>query len=212
MRDPFRNIKWFVLGYFVLLILILTVIGILWQLGYMFIDMGLACGLFGLLLCSALVAGTVWLVKRVYAKAAKIFVGSLGVLLTFAAALALVMLSSLLLNFGIPAHYTTLVSDDGAAAVVLREFSANEELRQLRNVTPQSDEEINFEQLGYAYSAYPRVMRFFYNTRQPAAGALEIGCYSQAQLMYEWLDGDELHLYIADAEPGDAGELRLKLN
>ncbi len=212
MRDPFRNIKWFVAGYFVLLILILTVIGIFWQLGYMFIDMGLACGLFGLLLCSALVAGTVWLVKRVYAKAVKILVGSLGVLLTFAAAMALVMLSSLLLNFGIPAHFTTLVSDDGAAAVVLREFSANEELRQLRNVAPQSDEEINFEQLGYAYSAYPRAMRFFYNTKQPAAGQLEIGCYSQARLMYEWLDGGELHLYIADAEPGDAGELRLKMN
>ena len=36
-RDPFRNLKWFVLGYFVLLILILTAIGIFGQLGYAFI-------------------------------------------------------------------------------------------------------------------------------------------------------------------------------
>ena len=41
-RDSFRNVKWFVLAYFVLLILILTLIGVFGQLGYAFIDMGLA--------------------------------------------------------------------------------------------------------------------------------------------------------------------------
>lgn len=211
-RDPFRNVKWFVLGYFVLLILILTIIGIFGQLGYVFIDMGLACGLFGLLLCSALIAGTVWLVKRCYAKAAKILVGSLGVLLTFAAAVVLVIASSMMVNFGLPAHYTTLISESGKAAVVLRQFSTNEELRQLRDVEADEEGEISFAQLGYAYCAYPRFMRFFYNTKLPAEGDLEIGCSSQAQLMYEWTEGDVLHLFIADAEPGDAGELILKIN
>ena len=97
-RVPFRNVKWFVLGYFVLLILILTFIGICGQLGYVFINMNLCFGLFGLLLCSALIAGTVWLVRRIQAKAAKILVGSMGVLITFAVAVILVMVSTLMLN------------------------------------------------------------------------------------------------------------------
>lgn len=211
-RDPFRNVKWFVLGYFVLLILILTVIGIFGQLGYMFIDMSVACVLFGLLACSALVAGTVWLVRRFVSKAARILAGSLGVLLTFAAAVILALVSSLMLNFGVPAHFTTLVSEGGRAAVVVRQFGADEELRALRAGDPEAEDGVDFSRLGYAYSAYPRHLRFFYDTNRPAQGALEIGCSSQAQLMYEWIDGDKLHLYIEGAEPGDAGELYLNLN
>ena len=214
-RDPFRNVKWFVLGYFVLLILILTFIGICGQLGYVFINMNLCFGLFGLLLCSALIAGTVWLVRRFQAKAAKILAGSIGVLITFAAAVLLVMISTLMLNFGMPAHFTTLVSENGRAAVIVRQISTDEALRDLRQqarVETADAEEIDFSVLGYSYAAYPRVMRWFYNTKQPAEGALEIGCASAAPLKYEWLDPDTLHLFIGDPEPGDAGELTLKLN
>ena len=214
-RDPFRNIKWFVLGYFVLLILILTAIGIFGQLGYAFIDMNLACGLFGLLICSALIAGTVWLVKRFYSKAAKILVGCVGVLLTFAAAVVLVMVCSLMLNFGVPAHYTTLVSENGEAAVILRVISSDAELRDLRvaqKAEPVDENTVDFSVLGYSYSAYPRVMRFFYDTQRPAEGKLEIGCASAALLKYEWTEPDALHLFIGDAEIGDVGELTLKLN
>lgn len=214
-RDPFRNVKWFVLGYFVLLILILTCIGICGQLGYVFIDMSLACGLFGLLVCSALIAGTVWLVKRFYSRVAKILAGSIGVLLTFAAAVGLVVLCSLLLNFGIPTHFTTLVSEDGGAAVILRAISTDEELRDLRLEEfgePEDENTVNFSALGYSYSAYPRVMRFFYNAKQPALGELEIGCASEALLKYEWMDVNTLHLYIENAGIGDVGELTLNLN
>lgn len=217
-RDPFRNLKWFVLGYFVLLILILTVIGIFGQLGYMFIDMGLACGLFGLLVCSALITGTVWLVKRFYSKAAKILAGSIGVLLTFASAVALAMACSLLVNFGVPAHYTTLTSETSRAAVVMRTFSTNEELRALRAESAQpadgeqEDAESIFADMGFSYCAYPRSFHFFYNNKRPAEGSLEIGCSSSARLMYEWTEADTLHLFIGDAERGDEGELVLKLN
>ena len=214
-RDPFRNLKWFVLGYFVLLILILTLIGIFGQLGYAFIDMRLACGLFGLLICSALVAGTVWLVRRFCSRAAKILAGCTGALLTIATGVALAMVCSMLLNFGVPAHYTTLVSEDGDAAVVLRMISGDAQLRELRVAeygTTQDENTLDFSVLGYSYSAYPRVMHFFYDTERPAEGKLEIGCASAALLKYEWTEPDALHLFIGDAEIGDAGELTLKLD
>lgn len=214
-RDSFRNVKWFVLAYFVLLILILTVIGVFGQMGYAFIDMGLACALFGLLICSALVAGTVWLVKRFYSKAAKILAGSIGVLLTFAAAVALSMVCSMMLNFGVPTHYTTLVSENGKAAVLLRIISSDEHLRDLRleeNGKTLDENTVDFSVLGYSYSAYPRVMRFFYDTQRSAEGRLEIGCASDALVKYEWTDPETLHLYIDGAQIGDEGELTLNLN
>ena len=214
-RDPFRNLKWFVLGYFVLLILILTLIGIFGQLGYAFIDMRLACGLFGLLICSALVAGTVWLARRFCSRAAKILAGCAGALLTIAAGVALAMACSMLLNFGMPAHYTTLVSEDGDTAVVLRMISGDAQMRQLRVEeygTTQDENTLDFSVLGYSYSAYPRVMRFFYDTKRSAEGKLEIGCSSDALLKYEWSDADTLHLYIDGAQVGDEGELTLTLN
>ena len=214
-RDPFRNVKWFVLGYFLLLILILTVIGVFGQLGYAFIDMGLACALFGLLVCSALIAGTVWLVKRFCSRAARILAGCIGALLTIAAGVALLMICSLMLNFGVPAHYTTLISGNGEAAVILRGFSTDATLRDLRMETradSHAESAVDFSVLGYSYSAYPRFMRFFYNTKRPADGRLEIGCASQALLKYEWTDADTLHLFIENAEIGDEGELTLKLN
>lgn len=213
-RDSFRNVKWFVLAYFVLLILILTIIGVFGQLGYAFINMGMACALFGLLICSALIAGTVWLVKRFYAKTAKILVGCIGVLLTFAAAVALSMVCSMMLNFGVPAHFTSLVSENGDAAVVLRMISSNEQLRNLRVEeygTAQDENTLDFSVLGYSYSAYPRVMRFFYDTDRPAEGSLEIGCASDALLKYEWTDANTLHLYIDGAQVGDEGELTLTI-
>lgn len=213
-HDSFRNVRWFVLAYFVLLILILTLIGISGQLGYAFIDMGLACALFGLLICSALIAGTVWLVKRFCSRAARLFAGCTGALLTIAAGVALAMICSMLLNFGVPAHYTTLASEGGDAVVVLRMISGDARLRQLRVAeygTTQDENILDFSVLGYSYSAYPRVMRFFYDTRWPAEGRLEIGCASDALLKYEWTDADTLHLYIDGAQVGDEGELTLIL-
>ena len=214
-HDSFRNVKWFVLAYFVLLILLLTLIGVFGQLGYAFIDMGLACALFGLLICSALIAGTVWLVRRFCSRAAKILAGCTGALLTIATGVALAMVCSMLLNFGVPAHYTTLVSEDGDAAVVLRMISGDAQLRELRVAeygTTQDENTLDFSVLGYSYSAYPRVMHFFYDTERPAEGKLEIGCASAALLKYEWTEPDKLHLFIGDAEIGDAGELTLKLD
>ena len=211
----FRSVRWFVLGYFVLLILILSFIGICGQLGYVFINMELACALFGLLLCSALIAGTIWLARRMQARVARIIVGSIGALLTLAAAVALLMLTTLMLNFGMPSHYTTLVSGNGRAAVIVRQISTDAALRDLRTAARAAEtgaEELALSDLGYSYAAYPRVMRFFYNAKQPAEGRLEIGCTSQALLKYEWTDADTLHLFIGDAEVGDVGELTLKLN
>lgn len=214
-HESFRKAKWFVLAYFVLLILTLTVIGIFGQLGYAFIDMGLACAMFGLLVCSGLVALTVWLVRRFDAKAAKIAAGSIGVLITFASAVGLAMVCSMMLNFGVPSHYTTLVSEGGDAVVILREFSNDVALRSLRSEDqsePVDENSVDFSRLGYSYLAYPRVMRFFYDTECPAEGRLEIGCASNALLKYTWEDANTLHLYIDDAQPGDQGELTLHLN
>ena len=121
----------------------------------------------------------------------------------------------MLLNFGVPAHYTTLVSENGEAAVILRVISGDTELRDLRlaqKAEPVDENTVDFSVLGYSYSAYPRVMHFFYDTQRPAEGKLEIGCASAALLKYEWTEPDKLHLFIGDAEIGDAGELTLKLD
>lgn len=130
-----ERIKWFFIVYFVLLIVALTAVGIFGQLGYLPIDMGMVCLLFGMLICSALIGGTVILVKRMYSKPGQILVGCIGAIITFFLATVMVMVSSMLLNFGIPSHFTTVTSPEGVDVVVVRTVSQNEELRDLRQAS-----------------------------------------------------------------------------
>ena len=211
-KAPFRGVKYFVLGYFFLLILTLTFVGVMGRLGYAPVDASMVYALFALLVCSALVALAVWLVRRVSARGLRIAVGVASTILIALFAAALFAGFSLLLNTGAPQPYTMLTAPSGRKIVVLRQLSADGERIAARCAArgeTWDPDTATIEDFGYRYLARPRVARFFYDAKAQAEGELEIGCASDAQLMYEWLDGDVLRLYVEGAHPGDGGELTL---
>jgi len=200
--------KRFFIIYFAILILLLTVLGIMRWLGYNLIESGTEFFLFGVLICSALVALTFFLTRRIGSKWLKILLGCVGIGVTFIAAVAMIMVFSIMIEISLPGYYNSFTSPGGKTAVVLREYSADEALIGERiEGEPQGD----YEELGFSYTAYPRVATFFYNAKKPGEGRLEIGCTSSAQLMYEWTDEDTLHLFIANPEKGDMGEYSITL-
>lgn len=215
--NPFRGVKRFFLVYFALLILVLTFVGVMGWLGYEVVDASIVHVLFGLLLCSAVIAGGVFLSGRIMRGWLKVLVASGCTLLVLALCMVMMFLYSIMMFYSVPVHYTTLTSPAGADAVVLRRFSRDMEMAQLRrDVRIANDEAVNpdeyeFSDLGYEYLVYPEKLGFFYNTKAEAEGRLEISCLSDAQLMYEWTDDNTLHLYIENPETWDSGELELVL-
>lgn len=215
-RNPLRGVKIFFIGYFVALILVLTFVGVMNWLGYKMADMTLQFALFGLLVCSALAAGAIWIVNRLRRGWVKMIVGTLCGLAVMAVAVVMMAAFSMLLFSSVPAHYATLTSPAGGHAVVLRSFSQNQESADARAAIrraadPESDPaDYVLDDLAYEYAAYPRVLRFFYNSKRPAEGAVEIGCASEAELVYEWQD-ETLHLYIENPQEYDQGECFLTL-
>lgn len=210
-----RGMKIFFLIYFGVLILLLTGIGVMGWLGYDMIDAGVEYVLFGMLLVSALIAGAVWIVRRIGARIARITVGAICGALILALSLGMIYFFTLMLAVQLPQPYTTLESPDGRSVVVLRRLSADEARVEARVEALGADWDPEQGAMdifvGYRYAAHPRVARFFYERDASAGGELEIGLASGAQLMYEWPREDELRLYVEGAEAGDGGELRLKL-
>lgn len=201
------GVKKFFYIYFAALILVLTGVGVMGWLGYRLLKESAVFLLFGVLICSALVALTVVLCKRIDRKWLRRLVATLGSALTIVVAVVLLVFFTIMSEFAVPAYYNSFESPGGRVAVVLREYSANEELRAQRPLL--NDDGSDF--LGLTYAAYPRVAGIFYDSRCPGEGALEIGLHSSAQLMYEWTDENTLHLFIRDPQPGDAGEHSLRL-
>lgn len=217
-RNPFRGVKIFFLGYFVLLILALTFVGIMGWLGYEPANATAVHGLFVLLVCSALIAGSVALVNRAVQKWTKMVIGSLCGLVVLVVGAGLMMLFSVMMLYAVPVYYTTLTSPSGQEAVVVQRLSQNMDAAQIRREarmasgSEDSDEEYAESDLAYQYLVYPETAKFFYNTKCPAEGYLEIGCRSEAQLMYEWTDDNTLHMYIDNPQDQDFGELTLKFD
>ena len=214
-RNPFQKIKFFIIGYFALLIVLLTFIGIMDWLGYKMLDMTLEFALFTLLLCSALVVPAVWIVRRVTRSWTKAVVGSLAGFIILGMAVGIMSLMSMMLLYNIPMHYTSLTSPGGKTAAVMRLFSrdmdaADARARERRAVA-QVDDEYVLGDLAYAYTAYPKFAGMFYDSKHPSQGTVEIGCESAGQLMYDWTNENVLHMYIEDPEPYDQGELTLNL-
>lgn len=216
-KRPFGKIKLFFIGYFALLVLLLTFVGIMDWFGYKMMDMTLEFAFFTLLLCSALIGLAVWFMRRVMRSWVKVVVGSLAGFVVLALAMGIMSLMSMMLLYNIPMHYTTLASPEGKQAVVMRLFSrdmdaANARARERRAAEPESDaEEYVMNDLAYVYTAYPRVAAFFYDSKCPSQGSVEIGCDSSGQLMYEWRDVNTLYMYIENPESYDHGELTLNL-
>jgi len=198
--------KRFFIIYFAILILLLTVLGIMRWLGYHLIESGVEYFLFGVLLCSALVALTFFIVKRFDTKWLKILIGCIGIGITFIAAMAMIMVFSVMIEISLPGYYNSFTSPSGKTAVVLRSYSAERVSERIEG-EPQG----SYEELGFSYEAYPKAAVFFYNSKEPGEGTLEIGCTSAAQLMYEWTDDGTLHLYVDNPENGDGGDYSITL-
>ena len=210
--------KVLVILYFALLIVVLTFIGIMNQLGFCMINSSLEYTLLTMLICSAIILVTCLLVRRMTSRVLKWVFGILGSILTFGAGLVLLNFFMFLQIYNTPALFTYLQSPAGETAVVLRGINMQEdqvraraELRRANDPESSMDEFV-FEDFGYSYSAYPRKFRYFYDTNADVSGEIVIGCDSSAVLMNEWLDDDTLHLFIQDPEAYDSGEWTLNIN
>lgn len=202
-----QKVKYFFYVYFGLLILTLTAVGVMGWLGYKPVDAGMVYVLFGLLVVSALVALAVFICKRIHRNWLKVLgVGVSGVVIL---AVTVFMFTFFMYagEFAVPKYYNSFTSPAGKTAVVLRSYSLDAELQKLRPLV--YDDGTDF--LGLNYTAYPRVLRFFYRPDAAGEGTVEIGFHSQAQLMYEWTDENTLHLYIDNPQSGDVGEHTLVL-
>lgn len=207
-RNPFRGVRLFLLVYFAALILVLTFIGVMGWLGYEMVNAPMKFMLFGLLMGSAMIAGSVWLVKRIWQKWVKIAVGAVLTVLVLAVIVVMYLAFTLILVAATPLHYTTLVSPLGENVVIMRQISNDEAMlteRMQAKGLDASQGPAGEDDLGYLYTAHSRKLVFFYN--KEGTGAVEIGSASAAQLMYEWMDDTTLHLYIDAPEPGDGGEI-----
>lgn len=189
-KNPFSGVKTFFYVYFALLILVLTFVGVMGWLGCEMIDSSMKFILFGLLFGSALIAGAWWVVRRIWRKWIKIAVGAVLTAVILLVFLGMYFLFTIMLVAVVPLHYTTLTSPAGQPVVIMR-----------------TAEVVEQDEILYRYSAHPRKLYFFYKKESPAEGSVEIMRGSEAQLMYEWPDEKQLHLYVGDAEPGDGGEI-----
>lgn len=213
-NNPFKGPKLFFAVYFVVLILVLTFIGFMGWLGYEMVDASIKYVLFGLLVGSAMIAGTLWAVKRIWRKWIKVAVASVLCILVLTVIVGMYLAFTLILVTATPLHYTTLTSPAGENVVIMRSLSTNADMLAERlqakgldaSQGPQSEDDF-----GYCYTAHAPKMRFFYN-KESAGGTVEIGMISAAQLMYEWTDDTTLRLYAGEPEPGDSGEILYRTN
>ena len=209
-KSPFGGMKLFFIAYFALLMLALTFIGVMGSLGYEMVNPSAKFVLFGLLIGSAMIAGAIWIVRRIWRKWVKIAVGALLTVVILAVTVGMSLTFSLVLVASTPLHYTTLTSPGGEAVVVMREISndADRLAERMQAAGLDATQGPRTEaDLGELYTAHPRKLRFFYNKKISGEGSIEIGRASEAQLMYEWTDDAMLHLYIDAPEPGDGGEI-----
>ena len=195
--------KWFVPICIGLLMLILTFIGIMGSLGYKLIEANAAYILFGLLIALCLGKLAFWITGKVQRKSWRLFTGLICTLI-LAGLMTLLLTFFIFVNqFYTARQFTVLESESGRKVVVMRQISHQYAFDRAAD-SPKSA--LQFEDLGYSYQIYPVFSKFFYNSKLPAEGYLEIGCASSATLMHRW-EGDSLHMYIENPEEFDLGEL-----
>lgn len=198
--------KWFVPACIGILMLILTVIGFMSFLGYRMIEAVATYILFGLLVALILGKLCFWLTGKIRGKSWRLFAGLICTLIVAGIMVLLLTFFSFVSNFYTPHQFTVLKSESGLEVVVLRQVSQKYAIERAAD-SPNSA--LQFEDLGYQYQIYPVFSKFFYNSKQPAEGELEIGCASEATLMHEW-NGDALHMFIQNPEEFDIGELNFR--
>lgn len=209
-----RGIKLFFVVYFALLMLVLTFIGVMGTIGYEMIDASVKFVLFGLLAGSAMIAGTLWVMGKIYRRWLKIVVGASLTALVLAVFLAMYMALSFLLISATPLPYAYIGSPSGKNVVIMRRASTDSEMLSARLAAAGKDPAAgpqNQDDLGYSYAAYPTVLKFFYNKKADVQGAVEIGMASAAELHYEWTDDNTLSMSVQNPQPGDGGECTLSV-
>ena len=189
-----------------ILMLSLSAIGIFSLLGYRLIENNITYLLFGLLIALVLGALAVWITRKVKKNGLRILVGSACSLIVAAVILLMFSFFSFVASFYTPQMYTVLSSESGKKLAVMREFSQDYAYERCR---ARGGETIVYEDLGYSYQIYPVFSKFFYNSKAPAEGSLEIGCESDAVLMHQW-EGESLRMYIDNAAEFDLGELNFR--
>lgn len=195
--------KWFIPICIGLLMIVLTVIGFMSFLGYKIIEANAVYILFGLLIGLALGKLAFWITGKIRRKGLRMLIGLVCTLVVSAILMLMLTFFSFVSNFYTPHQYTRLKSESGREVVVLRQLSQQ---FAYDRAADKPDSELQYEDLGYQYQIYPVFSKFFYNSKQPAEGSLEIGCASEAVLMHQW-DGETLHMYIDHPAEFDTGEL-----
>lgn len=200
--------------YFVVLTAVLLFTGIMGMLGYSPIKAGGIYLLLSILIISALALATYAVVKKLNGKWKKRIAGIVGGLITALIAIGLLVFFLFMESFYTPKEFCSFRSPDGCKAVLMYVYSQEhleERAQKRREADPDAPEdELVFDDLDYTYVAYPKALGLFYNIKKGSETRLCIGCNSQAQIMYEWLDGKTLHLYIDQPEKFDEGEITLK--
>ena len=171
-----------------------------------------------LILATAAGWGIYALVRRIRRNGLRM---ALTVLLSLVGFLAVVLAFSFigyLANVNLPQRFTTVSSPDGARKlVVLRSFELPEDEHIARRkaarleADPDSGEDVVAEDWGFAYTAYPRALRFFYRSDADVEGEVHLGFASAATMMVEWPEERTARFYVQEPQPGDDGECFVRL-
>lgn len=133
----------------------------------------------------------------------------------------------------LPHKFGTIVSPAGQKVVIMNtmdtgigsdeEFAAMQarmdaRMEALNAAAPEDTAETTevtegypYSAYGYVYSAFPSQLGIFYRTDVDVEGLIYRGSESQAKLLYEWLDDTTVRFYLENPEPGDSGEVTLRL-
>lgn len=186
-----------------LLMLMLAAVGVMNMLGYRLIEAAAAYILFGLFITMALGGFAIWIVRKIRKNGPRILVGILSAMLVSAMVLGMFVFFSFVGSFYTPQFHEKLQTENGRELVVLKQLSQHYAYDRAKD---SPDSALRYEDLGYRYQIYPVFSKFFYNSKSPAEGSLEIGCTSSAGLNYAW-EGNVLRVTIENPEEYDVGEL-----
>jgi len=69
-----------------------------------------------------------------------------------------------------------------------------------------------YEAYGHVYIALPKKAGIFYTSNVEIEGEIYRGEASESGLFFEWLDDTTVRFYLENPEPGDSGEMTVRLN
>lgn len=213
LRRRLNKVDKAVLVVLLVLIVVLGVLSIMSRAGLMLINGGVYFNGAFIGIVVLLGWGCYALVRIIKTQSIRRIVGVLVALALFLLVTLGFSFISMFEGVSIPEKFDT-VAHGNDELVILRSYDFDEERLALRKAQrlekdPSSDPEDGIEDLGYHYYAYPKAMGIFYSTKVEMEGEVYIGQNSSAKLMIEWTDEKTAHLFVANPEVGDGGDLYL---